>query len=183
MGPLTRESQPVSAREPTRLPPAQAGSLYLEYGPQLLAFATGLLRHRELAREVVQVTFGKALEHAGEIPPEAQKAWLFKVARNEALAIRRRNKVAERVQQELERGRSPQEHRPDRELLRREEVELIHEALRALPTEQQQVVRDKFFKGKTFAKIAEQQQVPLGTVLTRMRLALGKLEQSLKNAR
>lgn len=157
--------------------------MYLEHGEQLLAFAMGLLRHRELAREVVQNTFGKALEHAGGIPLEARKAWLFRVARNEALAIRRRDGVARRVQSELQSGTSSLEEEPHFELLRSEELQLVRDALDRLPPPQREVVRQKFFEGRTFAQIAESEGLPLGTVLTRMRLALGKLEESLRKTR
>ena len=175
----------MSSREPDRLPAEQAGALYVEYGQPLTAFALGLLRDRELAREVVQVTFRQALEHAGEIPAEGRKAWLFKVARNEALAIRRRAGVTRRVHAELadeQRGEAV-DAPPDVEFLRREQVEEVRRALELLPDAQRSVVEEKFFQGRTFAEIAVATGLPLGTVLTRMRLALGKLEQRLKHTR
>lgn len=181
----------MSGRELDRLPPNQAGALYLEHSEQLTAFAWGLLRNRELAREVVQVTFGKALEHAGSIPPEGRKAWLFRVARNEALAIRRRDGVAQRAHERLARQGTAEavtatdgdEERPDSQLLRREQLASIEEALQELPEAQRDVVRKKFFEDRTFAEIATETGCPLGTILTRMRLALGKLEQALKDSK
>jgi RNA polymerase sigma factor (sigma-70 family) len=172
----------VSGRELERLSPQQAGALYLECSQQLLAFAIGLLRHRELAREVVQVTFGKALEQAGSIPPEARKAWLYRVARNEALAIRRRDGVAQRVYDRLAReAGSVGASSPHEELVRQEQVRRVQEALAQLPEAQRAVVRKRLYDERTFTEIAEELGVPLGTVLTRMRLALGKLEQALKD--
>ena len=150
-----------------------------------MAFAMGLLRSRELAREVVQTTFGKAIEHAGTIPPEGRKAWLFKVARNEALAIRRRDGVTRRVYESVatEASRSAGGAEPGEELVRSEQVEVIRRALAALPENQRRVVEERFFGERTFAEIAAEAGLPLGTVLTRMRLALGKLEQALKDSR
>jgi RNA polymerase sigma-70 factor (ECF subfamily) len=178
----------VNPGDEHRLPPSQAGALYLEYSQQLMAFALGLLKHRELAREVVQVAFGKALEHAGSIPLEGRKAWLFKVARNEALAIRRREGVARRVWEDLagdaEQSASNNESdQPFGELVQREQVELVRRAMTNLPAEQRQVVEQRIYEGRTFAEIAADADLPLGTVLTRMRLALGKLEQALKSTR
>jgi len=55
----------------------------------------------------------------------------------------------------------------------------VREALDELPAEQRQVVRMRVYEDKTFARIAEETNTPLGTVLTRMRLALKKLESRL----
>lgn len=51
--------------------------------------------------------------------------------------------------------------------------------LATLPFEQQQVVEARIQRGQTFAAIAAELGLPLGTVLTRMRLALAKLRRSL----
>ena len=48
-----------------------------------------------------------------------------------------------------------------------------------LPVEQRRVIRMRIYEDKTFAVIAEELGAPLGTVLTRMRLALRKLEAEL----
>ncbi|MFV0443733.1 MAG: RNA polymerase sigma factor [Planctomycetaceae bacterium] len=176
----------MNGEESQRLSPQQAGSLYLDCSEALLAFAWGLLRDWELAREVVQVTFGKALEYAGEVPPDARRKWLFKVARNEALALRRRNGVARKVQERLgaERRLSQFESRQSdigASLLQREDVERVRKALESLPDAQREVVVQRIYEDKTFAEIAADSGLPLGTVLTRMRLALAKLEQALKS--
>ena len=52
--------------------------------------------------------------------------------------------------------------------------------MKTLPVEQQIVVRMRIDEGKTFAIIASELNVPLGTVLTRMRLAIKKLQAQLK---
>ncbi len=174
----------MNNREPDRLPPQEAGALYLELSERLLAFAVGLLGDRELAREVVQTTFGKALESAGGIPPEARKAWLYRVAYHEAMLLRRRQGVAERVQQKLLERQQAQaaSAAPEEDLVRWEEVRQVREALMQLPEPQQVVVRKRIYEGKTFAQIAAELGVPLGTVLTRMRLALGRLEATLRDS-
>ncbi|MCA9247413.1 MAG: hypothetical protein KDA42_09870, partial [Planctomycetales bacterium] len=48
-----------------------------------------------------------------------------------------------------------------------------------LPSEQREVVRMRIYEEKKFAEIAAELELPLGTVLTRMRLALKKLEAAL----
>ena len=57
--------------------------------------------------------------------------------------------------------------------------EKVRQALKQIPVEQQEVVRLRIYEGMKFAEIAERTGVPLGTVLTRMRLALGRLWKAL----
>jgi RNA polymerase sigma-70 factor (ECF subfamily) len=65
-------------------------------------------------------------------------------------------------------------------LVRRETVEQVREAVQSLPAQQRHVVQARMYEGKTFAQLAAEMGVPLGTVLTHMRRALGKLRQKLK---
>jgi RNA polymerase sigma-70 factor (ECF subfamily) len=60
-----------------------------------------------------------------------------------------------------------------------ESVAKVQEALADLPAEQRQVVRMRIYEEKTFATIAQELQIPLGTALGRMRTALIKLKKSL----
>ncbi len=133
----------------------------------------------ETAHDVLHATFAKALDALPKV--ESLKAWLFRVALNEALLLRRRCAIHQRATLKLRFG--PQRHteRPEELLVRRETVERVRGALECLPTEQQTVVRMRIYEEKPFAQIAKELSVPLGTVLTRMRLALGKLRKRLKS--
>ena len=64
-------------------------------------------------------------------------------------------------------------------LLRLEAVEGIRLALESLPPEQRQVVRMRIYEEKTFATIAKELKIPLGTALGRMRAATTKLRERL----
>ncbi|MEZ6066942.1 MAG: RNA polymerase sigma factor [Planctomycetaceae bacterium] len=166
------------------LPASEAGALYLEYGERLLAFAFGILGQREVAREVVQATFEKALRGAGGVPPEARKAWLYKVARNEALLARRRQgaegRAHERKVEERRIATASEDDSPLAMVVQGEQVRLVREALSRLPVEQRDVVERRIYHQQTFAEIAAELAVPVGTVLTRMRLAVQKLSEALR---
>jgi DNA-directed RNA polymerase specialized sigma24 family protein len=56
----------------------------------------------------------------------------------------------------------------------------VRAALVTLPLEQQQIVQLRIYDERTFADIAAELGIPLGTALTRMRLALEKLRAALK---
>ena len=47
-----------------------------------------------------------------------------------------------------------------------------------LPTEQAEVIRKAFYEDKTHAAIADELELPLGTVKSRIRLALSKLRDT-----
>ncbi len=69
-----------------------------------------------------------------------------------------------------------EQNSPDDRICRWETVLNVREALEKLPENQQDVVRLRIYEEKTFAEIAKELNLPLGTVLTRMRLAMRKLE-------
>ena len=55
----------------------------------------------------------------------------------------------------------------------------IRAALAQLPGEQRQAVELAYFNGNTFVEIAAMVEVPIGTVKSRVRLALAKLKRLL----
>lgn len=168
----------------TRLDPAVVADLYQQHAEELRAFLSGVLRDRDAAAEALQVTFAKAVE-AGHTAHEATlRGWLFKVAFNEAMNLRRRREMDEKSCRQAawirpREGAGPDGAGPEDSLARREVVEAVRQVLTTLPPEQQQVVRMRIYDEKTFAEIAAELKLPLGTVLSRMRLALKKIQERL----
>jgi RNA polymerase sigma factor (sigma-70 family) len=130
---------------------------------------------------VMQATFVKALEHGHEARSETSRGWLFRVAFHEALAARRRASSRDEGYRRLARLRPrPDPESPEEPLIRRETVALVREALGKLPEEQRRVVLARVYEDKTFAEIAGEAGLPIGTVLTRMRRALEKLRKTMR---
>jgi RNA polymerase sigma-70 factor (ECF subfamily) len=67
----------------------------------------------------------------------------------------------------------------EEEVHRREDASEVQGALSDLPDDQRQVIELAYFGGFTHSEIAEQLQLPAGTVKGRMRLGLTKLRLSL----
>jgi RNA polymerase sigma factor (sigma-70 family) len=163
----------------TRIDPALVAALFVQHAEELRRFLVGVLRNHEQANDVLQVTFAKAVEMGHTAHEPSLKAWLFRVGFNEAIAVRRRQAVQARANDELG-ARGPRETPgPDAQLLRLETVQQVRAALERLPVEQREVVRMRIYDEKKFATIAEELHLPLGTVLTRMQLALKKLKKIL----
>lgn len=159
---------------------ARLASLYEAHRAELHRFVLGVARDPEVAADVLQATFAKAVEWGHATRPETFKGWLFRVAFHEALVARRRLQTREQGNRRLASLARHAAERPDERLIRSETVDAVREALEDLPTEQRSVVWARMYDDKTFAEIAEENGLPLGTVLTRMRLALEKLRRKLR---
>jgi RNA polymerase sigma-70 factor (ECF subfamily) len=156
-------------------------ALYVEHGEELRRFLLGILKDAQLTADVLQATFVKMAQRGHETKEESRKAWLFRVAYHEAMAWRRREGVGERVLRRAAWHTNGSAGPADEPLLRLEAVELVREALESLPPEQRQVVRMRIYEEKTFATIAQELNIPLGTALGRMRSALTKLRATLSD--
>ncbi|MBT6155411.1 MAG: RNA polymerase sigma factor [Planctomycetaceae bacterium] len=165
----------LTGSDDSRLDPSVVAALYVKHADELRAFLTGVLRDGELAGETLQATFAKAVEQGHTARQDTLKGWLFRVAYNEAMGIRRRQQTQKRAYQKLAWNHDSSSHSPEDAVVRWEQVESVRAALKILPTEQQQVVCMRIYDEKTFQVIADELNLPLGTVLTRMRLALKKL--------
>ena len=173
--------QPLPCEPPgaERMSPDAVRSLYETHGRDLLGFLIGVLRDVNAANDVLQITFRRVLEVGHTARGETIKGWLFKVALREALIYRRQVARQERHLSEYSADRTlsaPDESIEER-LLRKEDVARLKKLMARLPADQLHVVRQRIYEEKTFAVIAAELHVPLGTVLTRMRLALEKLRK------
>lgn len=168
-----------SADAPRRLDPATVAALFVQHADELRRFVMGVLRCHEQANDVLQITFAKAVELGHTAREETLKGWLFRVAYNEAIVVKRKQAVQARANEELAARGLPGSLSPETPLVRLETVHRVRVAVDQLPIEQQQVVRMRMYDDKKFVDIAAELGVPLGTVLTRMQLALKKLKKFL----
>jgi RNA polymerase sigma-70 factor (ECF subfamily) len=166
--------------EPAALDVAFVAELYREHGPELHRFILGVVRDPDLAGDLLQMTFAKAVEVGHTARTETLKSWLFRVAFHEAITARRRKQSREQGCRRLAALGFRRGERPEDLLIRDETVEAVRYALRKIPEEQRRVVQARIYEDKTFAEIAQEYGLPLGTVLTRMRLALEKLRRVLR---
>lgn len=163
-----------------KIDPSVVAALYVEHAAELRNFLIGVLRDRELAGDVLQVAFARCVEVGHTARSESMKGWLFKVAFNEAMAVKRRQAVDGKATRKLAWTRTENTAAADERLTRWESVQSVRLAMSELPPEQLEVVRRRIYQEQTFAEIAAELNVPLGTVLTRMRLAMGKLKKKLQ---
>jgi RNA polymerase sigma factor (sigma-70 family) len=163
--------------------PAAVAELYALYGAELRRFLVGLLRDSQLAADALQATFVKLAEHGHQARAQTLKGWLFRVAYHEAMWLRRRQAVDTDALRRTAWDRVMVSESAEFELVKAETAELVRQAIGELPAEQQRVVRMRVYEDKTFAVIAAELGIPLGTALARMRTALIKLRKKLEDRR
>jgi RNA polymerase sigma factor (sigma-70 family) len=171
--PLAMEGSPAEGRVPIE-------AIYADLRTELRRFVLGVVRDPEVAEDVMQATFVKALEHGHEARSETLRGWLFRVAFHEALATRRRSITHEKGLRRLAGFGRKDRPGPDDPMIRNETVEAVRKALGELPEEQKKVVLARVYEEKTFAQIASDSGLPLGTVLTRMRRALERMRRTMR---
>jgi RNA polymerase sigma-70 factor (ECF subfamily) len=162
-----------------RLDPTIVAALFVKHADELRRFLVGVLRNAEQANDVLQVTFVKAIELGHTAREESLKGWLFRVAYNEAIVVRRRQAVHHRATDALAAMDPRTPPAPDLPTLRGETIAEVRQAIERLPAEQRRVVHMRMYEEKKFVQIATELGLPLGTVLTRMQLALRKLRKAL----
>jgi RNA polymerase sigma-70 factor (ECF subfamily) len=159
-------------------------ALYDRYGRRVFALAARILNDPSASEEVTQDVFLSIWRRSASYSVDKGKftTWLFSIAHNRTIdELRRRrrnlNRDGEDIQEHLDIESS--EISPDESAVAQSEYAMVREALRVLPPEQRQVIELAYFRGLTQAEIAERMGQPLGTVKTRMRLALRKLRDAL----
>ncbi|RMG34674.1 MAG: sigma-70 family RNA polymerase sigma factor [Planctomycetota bacterium] len=163
-----------------KIPPQTVADWYIRYGESVYAFLLGMLRSPELATEALQNTFAKALESGHRVRSQTVRGWLFRTAYHEACLLRRKQRRDARHHERAAWELNGRKGGADEFAPRWDEVELVRRAVRRLPPEQQIVIEKRFYTGQTFQQIADELGLPLGTVLTRCRIALRELRKALK---
>lgn len=135
--------------------------------------------------DCLQTVFVRAVEKGGHVPPGLRRAWLFKVAGNEAASFWRRQAVAAKAIQRQGRlmvSEASSDGYGGRHLMLAEDVGRLREAMGKLPPRTQEILRLKFFENCTHQQIADQLNMPLGTTLSTVSRALRTLRSVLESA-
>ena len=150
-------------------------------------FLLGVLRNESAAADALQTTFIRLLEKGHLVQQEDSiKAWLFRVAFNEAMLIRRRESIGRKHAENIawkaqqragaDKGGDARLSQSVHHAIRQEDILQVRKALQRLPEPQRAVVEKRIYEGLKFREIAEVLDVPLGTVLARMQAGLKKLK-------
>ncbi len=152
--------------------------LYRRYARSVFGLALRRLGDRSRAEEAVQETFASIWRSARSYRPERGRGapWLYAVARN-AIVDRSRLRSEPPMQ-------APDEAAGDAGPLELAEQSWVawrvHRALEELPEREREVLALAYWSGLSQSEVAEFLDIPLGTVKTRTRSALGRLADVLE---
>jgi RNA polymerase sigma-70 factor, ECF subfamily len=164
---------------------AAISELYDRYGRLVFSLAVQIVGDSTVAEEITQDVFVQVWKKADTFRPENGKVitWLSSVARYRAIdVLRRQNVRPEGHNVSLDDSFSFEEDinahvEPAVELLILRQQ--VRNALQQLPPDQRKALALAYFQGLTQQEISEALKEPLGTVKTRIRLAMQKLRQIL----
>jgi RNA polymerase sigma-70 factor (ECF subfamily) len=130
----------------------------------------------ELTQEVMLLVWRKAASYN---PDQASAAtWIFTIARNKRIDRFRRDRNAEFDLDDPTLIPEP-ERLPDEQLQATQQARTLSAAIATLPVDQSDLLRLAFYGGKSHSVIAQETGLPLGTVKSRLRLALARLRAGL----
>lgn len=156
--------------------------IFSHFGPLIKGFArfeTPDNDGQQLAEELVQEVMIKVWNKANSFDPtkSAATTWIYTMARNTKIDILRRvNRQATQTLDADDYWHPVDEETPVSQLIRRRTKDVIHETLAQLPPEQGDVLRKIYLEGKSQSEVSEDMNLPLGTVKSRVRRALDKLQ-------
>lgn len=160
---------------------AALGELYDRWSSAVHAVAASILHDAADAEDVVEETFWQAWRQRDGYSPARGtiSAWLLTIARSRALdrlrgRKRRREEPLDVTGSALQ-GRS----NPARDAEAAERGRLLQECIAALPREQREAIHLAYWGGLSQSEIAQRTAQPIGTVKTRVRLAMQKLRAQL----
>lgn len=152
-------------------------SLFHYFAPRVKSYLLGRHVSSAVAEELTQDVMLTVWRRAEQFNPArgAASTWIFTVARNCLIDMTRRDR---RPQPDpTDPSAAPETVLPEDELAARIEQHQLRTAIEQLPDDQRDALRRSYFSGQTLQQIAEADQLPLGTVKTRVRIALQKLRE------
>ena len=159
-------------------------TLYDRYGRRVFALAVRMLKDPIGSEEVTQDVFMSLWRRGASYTSKKGKftTWLFSIAHNRTIdELRKRRRDRSRENDDIDDHLNIQsgDISPADTAIAQSEYAQIRAAMDELPEEQKNVIELSYFKGLTQTEIASKTGQPLGTVKTRMRLALKKLRSAL----
>ncbi|RAW02683.1 RNA polymerase subunit sigma-70 [Pseudochryseolinea flava] len=154
--------------------------LYDHYSGALYGVIFRIIKKEEVAEEVLQDVFLKAWDKFDQYEASKGKlfTWLLNVARNQAIDKTRSKEISKGQKTS---GIDNLVNRIDSEDYIEQRIDGIgvKEVLNSLPEEQKFVVEYLYLKGYSQSELAEEYNIPLGTVKTRLRMAMQTLRTTL----
>lgn len=152
-------------------------AFYRRYAGKVLEYARQLSRDQDLSEDITQEVFTSVWVKAASFRADRGDVagWLYTMTRNKLIdhwrrSSDRRNPVTQVTSEELERsGNRGRGTRRDSSTVL---PLIVHQALAQVPDDQRQAIEMAYFGGLTYEETAEQLELPVGTLKSRIRTGL-----------
>ncbi|MEX6633280.1 sigma-70 family RNA polymerase sigma factor [Hyphococcus lacteus] len=157
-------------------------TLALHYGPRLKSWLTHRGEEPSTAEDIVQDVLVSVWVKAHKFDPTRGKfsTWVFRLTRNRWIDHKRKSKKIDVTDpDDFIQLIDTTVNGADSDYAQNEISVAIHKQLALLPTDQKQLLYLSFFEGLSHGEIAKKTGLPLGTVKSRIRSPLKKMQQNL----
>ena len=145
--------------------------------------ARWLVRDDHDAQDVVQDAYLRAFRFAGGFRGGDPRAWILAIVRNAAFTFLKRKRgsnSAVEFDESIHRG-AIEDAGLEADAVRKLDGVMIRDALNELGEEFREVIVMRDIEGLSYKEIADAADLPIGTVMSRLARARGKLARSLKD--
>jgi RNA polymerase sigma factor (sigma-70 family) len=157
---------------------AAFADLFRHFAPRVKAFLMKSGTPAALAEECAQDVMATLWQKAHQFDPAraAVSTWVYTIARNRRIDLLRKSLRVE--PEELDWG-TDQGHEPDQAdvYAAKEETRALTQALSLLPVKQRALIERAYYGDLSHSELAAETGLPLGTIKSRIRLALDRLRQ------
>ena len=163
------------------------GEIVRRWERKIFALCFGMLGREDDARDACQEAFIAAYRNLKKFRGEARvSSWLHRIAVNQCLTTKRRQRT--RAEDFLDDEDGSEErtfiaaahYSPAKTVEKGERLNIVRQAVGALPGDLRQVIVMKEFEDMTFQEISETLELPLSTVKSRLYTALKQLRLKLE---
>lgn len=153
--------------------------IYAHFAPRVKGFLMKSGADPSLAEECAQEVMATLWHKAHMFDPARASVatWIFTIARNRKIDVLRKQRRPE--PEDLPWGPEAEPEQAD-VLALQQESELLGRALADLPAAQRDLIQKAYFGDLTHSEIAAETGLPLGTIKSRIRLALERLRHAMK---
>ncbi|MFQ1700338.1 sigma-70 family RNA polymerase sigma factor [Loktanella agnita] len=158
---------------------AAFAELFAHFAPRVKSFLMKSGASPDLAEECTQEVMATLWRKAHMFDPRkaSVSTWIFTIARNRKIDLLRKQRRPE--PEDLPWGPESEPDQADA-LGLQQETQQLGAAIAALPPEQRKLIEKAYFGELTQSEIAAETGLPLGTIKSRIRLALDRLRHAMK---
>ena len=167
------------------------GELMDRYRDSIYFMLLKMVNNKDDADDLTIEAFGKAFKKLDQYTPNyAFSTWLFKIASNNCIDfIRRKKKNTFSMSKtmegeegvEMEMDVKSDDLDPEQAYMQDQKVEMLHQVVDKLKPRYRQLVELRYFKEMSYEEIADEMQIPIGTVKAQLFRAREFLVQIFKN--